>query len=603
MKASVYRRVLKRPIDVAAAVALGVLTLPVSIGAAVAIKLTSPGPILFRQKRLSRDEREFDIIKFRSMYVNAPSLPPYKLANPESHITPVGKWLRKFSVDEIPQVINVIRGDMSFVGPRPGAAQNEEDLRQARREFGVFKVRPGITGWAQVNGRDELAADPRQKAEYDAFYVRNISLLMDIKIVLMTVATVLNGKGYSEGQTLRTKDDARTKVLFLIHTLGGGGAERVLTDLVGELDPTVFDITVMTVVDTGVYRERLPAYVRYKYMFPVPSFIGSVSQNDSGTLNAEASSTTRLVARLYAAAWRLIPARIVHRIFIRETYDTEVAFLEGITTKVIAGSPNPSSRKLGWVHTDFETNHKSQQFFLCERQELRTYRKLDEVIFVSAQSRSSFYRIVGAPDRERVLHNPINVDQVRRLAAYGPTTNSMFRVCVVGRLTPVKGIDRLLEVKAKLEADGVDLELLIVGDGPEMGALKAQATGLHNVVFAGYQSNPYPYIASADLFLIPSRVEGFSTVMIEALILGVPVMSTRVSGSDVLTNELVIDNETMAIATALREVIEDSSRYEQVRQHSSEVAKRVEMENCQHRATLAGLLGPTVTPHQPEPNK
>lgn len=585
---SLYKRVLKRPLDVLAAVALGAVTLPLTIPTAAAIKLTSRGPIFFTQKRLTQDEREFDIIKFRSMYVDTPSLPPYKLADPDAHITPVGKWIRKLSIDELPQVINVIKGDMSFVGPRPGAARNEEDLRQARRELGVFDIRPGITGWAQVNGRDVLAADPQQKAEYDAYYKDRISLLNDLKILLMTASTVLNGRGYVEGQTVSTKYDGRPKVLFLIHTLGGGGAERVLTDICRQLDPAEFDITVMTVVDTGIYKERLPEYVNYRSILPVPSFLKGAKQEDSGTLNAEASRATEVVAKLYAAAWRIVPARWVHELCIREEYDTEVAFLEGIATKIVAASPNPAARKVAWVHTDFATNHKSSQFFRSRATEMETYRAFDDVVFVSEQASAGFRQEVGALARSTVLRNPIETPEARHRA----TRDGLFRVCVVGRLKPVKGVDRLLAVKRDLEAEGVEFELVIVGDGAEMERLQARASTLHDVSFAGYQTDPHPYIADADLFLIPSRTEGFSTVMVEALALGTPVMSTRVSGSDVLPGELVIDNDEDAIRDALRDVIRDPARYAEVRACSAEAAERVAVENAQNLETLTSLLCP-----------
>ncbi|MGP5620633.1 sugar transferase [Corynebacterium casei] len=163
MKHVLYRHILKRGLDIVGATALGLATAPIMAAAAVAIKATSKGPVIFQQERLSKDEKPFKIYKFRSMYTEAPSLPPYMLKDPDAFITPLGKWLRKSSIDELPQILNVLKGDMSFVGPRPGAAKNEEDLRLERRKRGVFDIRPGITGWAQVNGRDELAANPAEK--------------------------------------------------------------------------------------------------------------------------------------------------------------------------------------------------------------------------------------------------------------------------------------------------------------------------------------------------------------------------------------------------------------------------------------------------------
>ena len=193
--------------------------------------------------------------------------------------------------------------------------------------------------------------------------------------------------------------------------------------------------------------------------------------------------------------------------------------------------------KVAWVHTDFATNHKSEQFFRSRAAELETYRTFDDVVFVSQQASAGFGHEVGNLPHSTVLRNPIETPEAR----HRTTRDGLFGVCVVGRLKPVKGLDRLLEVKRDLEAEGIEFELVIVGDGAEMERLQAQASTLHDVSFAGYQTDPHPHIAAADLFLIPSRAEGFSTVMVEALALGTPVMSTRVSGSDVLPDELVID--------------------------------------------------------------
>lgn len=188
---------MKRLMDIAFSVLLMVFLLPVFVFVSVLIKTTSSGPIIFSQKRIGRYGKEFNIYKFRTMYQNSPAnTPTHLLKNPENHITPIGRVLRKSSLDELPQLINILLGEMSFVGPRP-ALYNQYDLISKRENNGIHKVCPGITGWAQVNGRDRLSIE--EKILNDKFYVENQSLYLDLKIVLKTVVDVFLTKGIVEG--------------------------------------------------------------------------------------------------------------------------------------------------------------------------------------------------------------------------------------------------------------------------------------------------------------------------------------------------------------------------------------------------------------------
>lgn len=194
-----YASTIKRVLDIAFALIVLPVIFPVGILIAVAIKLESKGPVLFKQQRVGKDAKTFVMYKFRSMRTDTPNLPTWKFKNVDEFITKLGRLLRKTSLDELPQLINVLAGNMSIIGPRPGAVENENELIVERKKYDVFKVRPGITGWAQVNGRDELAANVPQKVAYDSEYVSNISLSMDLRCLYMTVLTILNSDGYSEG--------------------------------------------------------------------------------------------------------------------------------------------------------------------------------------------------------------------------------------------------------------------------------------------------------------------------------------------------------------------------------------------------------------------
>ena len=187
----------KRALDfLASLIALAVLS-PLLLAIALAVRATSPGPALFRQKRVGIHRTHFVIYKFRTMRTDAPKdAPTHLLRDAQSFITPLGRFLRASSLDELPQLVNILRGEMSFVGPRP-ALWNQYDLIAAREAVGANDVRPGLTGWAQINGRDELPIDV--KARLDGEYVRRMSFAFDLRCALGTVLSVLRRDGVREG--------------------------------------------------------------------------------------------------------------------------------------------------------------------------------------------------------------------------------------------------------------------------------------------------------------------------------------------------------------------------------------------------------------------
>lgn len=189
----------KRGIDfVLSLVGLVVLS-PVFLGLVVAIKIDSPGPILFRQKRVGIHKKYFEILKFRTMRIDTPKdVPTHLLENPGQYITRVGHFLRKTSLDELPQIMNILKGDMAVVGPRP-ALWNQYDLIEERDKYGANDIRPGLTGWAQINGRDELEIPV--KARLDGEYVDRMGLKMDLRCFFGTFISVLRGDGVVEGGT------------------------------------------------------------------------------------------------------------------------------------------------------------------------------------------------------------------------------------------------------------------------------------------------------------------------------------------------------------------------------------------------------------------
>lgn len=194
-----YQKFGKRMIDILLSGCGIVVLAPVYLIVALAIKIDDPGPVLFRQKRVGIHKTHFQIMKFRTMKMETPKdTPTHMLENPQQYITRVGKILRKTSLDELPQVFQIFTGDMSIIGPRP-ALWNQFDLIAERDKYGANDVRPGLTGWAQINGRDELPIDV--KARFDGEYVENISFAFDCKCFFGTIASVLKSDGVVEGGT------------------------------------------------------------------------------------------------------------------------------------------------------------------------------------------------------------------------------------------------------------------------------------------------------------------------------------------------------------------------------------------------------------------
>ncbi len=193
-----YQKV-KRVLDIIISGAGLILLGPFLLGISLAIKLDSPGPVLFKQKRVGLHKSYFNILKFRTMRTDTPKdMPTHMLANPDQYITKVGHFLRETSLDELPQIINILKGDMSIIGPRP-ALWNQDDLVAKRDKYGANDVMPGLTGWAQVNGRDELEIPV--KARLDGQYVRHMGFRMDCVCFLRTILAVVKHDGVVEGGT------------------------------------------------------------------------------------------------------------------------------------------------------------------------------------------------------------------------------------------------------------------------------------------------------------------------------------------------------------------------------------------------------------------
>ena len=319
------------------------------------------------------------------------------------------------------------------------------------------------------------------------------------------------------------------KVLFFIESLSGGGAEKVLFDLVTNLDKNKYDITVCSLIDVGVYNEKLSNVCNYISILPNKSTL---------------SIFGKLLYNLKYKAIRTLPSKWMYNYFFKEKYDVEIAFIEGYATKIIGSSSNLKSTKITWVHIDLYENHWTANEYKSLNEEINIYKSFDHIACVAQSVQDAFTKRFGIKDKLCVKYNPVNREDIilrsKEICDFNKTKNKI-RLVTVGRLEQQKGYDRLLEVVSKLKKEGFNFELWIVGEGSQRGILEnyIRLNNLEDVVtLHGFQKNPYKFINQSDAFVCSSRSEGYSTVVTEALILGKPVVATDCSGM----KELLGDN-------------------------------------------------------------
>ena len=349
----------------------------------------------------------------------------------------------------------------------------------------------------------------------------------------------------------------KKRVLFVINNMSGGGAEKILHTIICNINTNKFDVTVCSLHEQPSLAEW-PENIKYKYIFRhnAKSVIGQF--------------INKITNKLKLIIYHNFSSDIFYRLFVDGKYDTEIAFIEGYATRIVGGSTNSKSKKLAWLHIDMYENHWSRIAFRSDKEEISTYKKFDKIFGVSqsvANSISRLYTEIRATD---VMYNPINEKEIRQKSQeYHIERNSSennFRFISVGRLVEQKGYDRLIPIIADLRLSGYNVELKIIGEGLERNTLEAliKDYNLTNYVeLVGYKKNPYPYFVSSDAFVCSSRSEGYSTVISEALILGLPVVSTNCAGTQELLGlnseyGIITDNSTDSLREGMIKMIESS---------------------------------------------
>ena len=345
------------------------------------------------------------------------------------------------------------------------------------------------------------------------------------------------------------------KVFFLIGSLQGGGAEKVLIDTVNCLDPEKYEITVQTLFDDGVHKERLSDKVRYKTIV---------------------KTKFALIKKAFGKLlFFYLPTSAVYDFFIKDSYDYEIAFLEGLPTKLISKSTERNSKKIAWVHTDLKDNPDSYRAFGSPQKEQAAYECFDKVFCVSKAVEATFVEKY-APEKPKVgtQYNILDDGAILEASKENVILPTELRPCLisVGRLTQQKGYDRLLRIHKRLMEEGLMHSLLIIGEGELRAEFEKyiEENDLSKSAFLlGFQKNPYKYISKADAFVCSSYAEGFSTVVTESVLCGTPVIATDVSGNrepqEAPRCSVIVENNEEALYGALYEVIMNPARLEEYR--------------------------------------
>ena len=357
------------------------------------------------------------------------------------------------------------------------------------------------------------------------------------------------------------------KVLIAIHTLQMGGVEKIVINLLKNIDKEKFDVTLLSIVNDGIYINEVKKIPNIKYKYFFNSLFKKSRDNTNSPFNKITSKIMNIIWKYYLFMIKYFP-KYLYKKNIKEKYDIEISFLEGKVAKIIANSPNHDSKKMVWVHTDIE-NICRMNIFKSLQEEIDCYNKFDKIVCVSSDVKNHFIHKTGITENILIQTNPINSEEIIEKSKEKILENLKkdgLVLCAVGRLAYEKGFDRLLKIHKRLLSENIKNTVWIVGEGGERKRLEKyiSANNLENTVdLIGYTSNPYKYIKNADIFVCSSRIEGLSSVVIEATILEKPIVTTMCSGmTDILgednENAMIVSNNTDDLYLGIKKMITDN---------------------------------------------
>lgn len=373
----------------------------------------------------------------------------------------------------------------------------------------------------------------------------------------------------------------KTNILFLIESLSGGGAEKVLTILLNNLNIEKYNVTLCTMVNTGVNKTELKSNIKYTSILKPPC-------NNANVIK-------QLLYKLkYKLVYSFFPLKWVYSLWIPKGNDIEIAFCEGYATKLLSYSTNKHSKKIAWVHTDLKSNPwpLAKKIFKNFNKQLTAYKRFNQIITVSKYARERFIELHGMENRVKTLINPINstLIQTKSQEHVLLPKKKKTRLVTIGRLVEQKGYDRLVRIASRLKNNGLDFELWIIGDGPERTQLESDIKKLSlddTIKLWGFKSNPYKYMSECDAFVCSSRSEGYSTAVTEAIILGLAVVTTDCSGMSELLLDgkagIITENNEDALYSGIYSILSSTTKLKQLQNLSI---------NRSHDISLQSLMKP-----------
>lgn len=351
----------------------------------------------------------------------------------------------------------------------------------------------------------------------------------------------------------------KIKILFLIHDLGPGGAEKVLVTLANNLDKEKFSVTILSLFDVGVNRQFIQSDVEYKYWL-------------------------KHMFRGNQHLFKLLSPETLHNLIIKDKYDLEIAFLEGPCCRIISGADKNQTKTIGWVHITQKSNKQIEQAFRSKTECINCYSSFDRLNFVSNDVRKAFEKHFPRLTNNSVLYNPNNTDKMLKdsqLKSKFDVDNERFNIVGVGKIIKNKGFDRLIIEVSKLIRSGNQVSLYLLGSGPELIHLKKLCSDLgieKEVHFTGYLKNPYSLLAKMDLFACTSKAEGFSTAATEALILGIPVVTLNVGGMKELLGDEnqygIVTQDVESLGKEIAKLATDQTYYSKYKKAASDRGKQ-----------------------------
>lgn len=356
----------------------------------------------------------------------------------------------------------------------------------------------------------------------------------------------------------------KVKLLFMIPTLGQGGAEKVLVNLVNNLDKTRFDITVLTLFDGGVNKQFLKPWIKFRACMPYP-FRGNT-----------------YFLKLFS------PERLYRR-FIREKYDIVVSYLEGSTARIVSGCFDEEVKLVSWIHSEQYNMTLLAKAFRSPKEALRCYNRFDQTVCVSSSIQEDFCKILHFKNPCKVLYNTLETSNIIKQSmekAPELLDDQKMRLIAVGTLKKVKGFERLLKIVKRLTEENYPVHLYVLGKGPQEKMLQQYILDNNlekSITLLGYKMNPYRIISKCNLFVCSSFSEGFSTATLEAMIVGTAVCTVEVPGMrEMLGNSeygLIVRNSEEALYEGIKKLIDDKTLCEQYAEKARERARHFSTES------------------------